>query len=380
MTKGTFDQWPENKHQAVKHQLHVSHPHFLDQRAECTMTKTKRPISSLLAGCLLLLAAASCTCSAHLHFESVAPTPTFFTATTSKRIAGIATNTPRQQESITSLNSVLQLPRGGAWYFGKKTAARKYRELLQEQVQTLEKQLRQSKDELALLRRQLKVSQSLLHRTGSPSLRTVSSEKQSEKLKVIAENNELKKKITSMTKEVGQLEKMRNDLKAVIEQQHKKMEELEEKLKTMDSDNASLVEKYEQQIERLKKDIDAKYQKQIEDLSRLYEKRVEEAEERGRQMVLRDVDARVEKATAEERAKYEKLLAEERRKSEAAIEREKVKMRKLAKALFERERKLNTLDKDLSNLDSSTNIKGQSSIPTSKTGQASHSVNPVRKF
>jgi len=246
-----------------------------------------------------------------------------------------------------AISAALAVPRGGAWYFGKKTASRKFRQLLQEQVRMLDKQLRQSQEELALLRRQLKTSQSLLHRTGSPALRTKSAVQQAEKLKALAENQDLKRRVVSLTREVTQLEKMRDDLQAMIEKQNAKMAELEEKLKDKEAATEALIEKYEKQLQALKRDIESQYQQQLADLTKLMNKRVEEAAESARQLALKDLAFQVEKATAEERTRGEKMLAEEKRRSDAAVEREKVKMRKLAKALFEREKKLNTLDRDL---------------------------------
>jgi len=285
---------------------------------------------------------------------------------------------PTSRQPYTSSNqaaTVLQVPRGGAWYFGKKTAARKYRELLEEQVKTLDKQLRQSQDELALLRRQLKTSQSLLHRNRVPS--KSSSDVQTAKLQALAENHDLKNRIQSLTREVDALSKMRDDLQTIIDNQHKKMVELEERMKQQATESSALTARHEKAMEQLKRDIESKYQKQLADLTALMNKRVQEAQESARQQALKEVSFKVQQATAAERARGEKLLDDERKKSEAAVEREKVKMRKLAKALFEREKKLNTLDKDLT--DSST-IKASASPMASGKTSGTYKVDTIRKY
>ena len=318
---------------------------------------------SVSVGLLLVVASASASASANPHCPSTVG----------------AAFLPQQQHQPCS--AVLQIPRGGAWYFGKKTAARKYRELLEEQVVMLDKQLRQSQDELSLLRRQLKTSQSLLHRTGAPALRTKSSEQQAEKLKAVSENQELKKRVASLTKEVTALAKMRDDLQTIIDNQHQKMEELELRMKEQTDASSNLVQTHQRELEKLKREIETKYQKQLADLTVLMNKRVEEAAEHARQLALKDISLKIEQATAEERSRGEKLLDAERKRSDAAVEREKVKMRKLAKALFEREKKLNTLDKDIASMESS-NIKTTSSpMASGKTsGNSSYKVDTIRKF
>ena len=139
--------------------------------------------------------------------------------------------------------------------------------------------------------------------------------------------------------------------------------------------------KYEKEMQRLIQEIEAKYLKQIAELTALMNKRVEEAAEHARQVALRDLETKVVEATETERKRGEKLLDAERRKSEAAVEREKVKMRKLAKALFEREKKLNTLDKDISSaLDSASSSSIKSSMSGSKTNPSNFKVDTIRKF
>ena len=284
------------------------------------------------------------------------------------------------EASSTTTAFALQIPRGGAWYFGKPTAARKYRQLLQEQVIMLDKQLRQSQDELSLLRRQLKTSQSLLHRTGSPSLRTKSSEQQAEKLKALGDNQDMKKRILSLTREVAALETMRKDLQTIINNQHQKMEDLEQQLKQEKDASEMTLQKHQRELEKIKRDIETKYQKQLAELTALMNKRVTEAAEHARQVALRELDQKVEAATVAERTKGQKLLDAERKRSDAAVEREKVKMRKLAKALFEREKKLNTLD--LPSEDSSNIRTTSSPMAGSKTAGKTppSATNTIRKF
>ncbi|CAB9516927.1 expressed unknown protein [Seminavis robusta] len=285
-----------------------------------------------------------------------------------KNVNAFVTRSPQQSTAFV----LAQIPRGGAWYFGKKSAARKYRELLEEQVNMLDRQLRQSQEELALLRRQLKTSQAILHRSG---LKGASAEGQASKLATLTENQDLKKRVASLSKEILQLEKMRNEFQAIIQNQHMKMEELEAKLQEKELANQNVVAKYERELQSLKLDIETKYQKQIADLTNLMNKRVEEAAEHARQVALREMDAKIAQATEAERQRGEKLLEDERKRSEAAVEREKVKMRKLAKVLFEREKKLNTLDKDI--MEVASPVKSSFG---SKTGNPTYKVDTIRKF
>lgn len=286
--------------------------------------------------------------------------------------------TPTNGASSSSLAGVLGIPRGGAWYFGKTTAARKYKQLLRDQASLLERQLRQSTEELALLRRQLKTSQTLLHRSSPQGVRSRSAEQQANKLRALAENQDLKKRCNSLESEVESLLKMKDELQAMMDRQTEKMKELEAQLSAKGEENAKLEEKYQREMEKLKKEIDAKYQKQIAELTKLMEQRVKEAAEHARQVALREVEAKIVQATTEERQRGEKLLQEERKRSEAAVEREKVKMRKLAKALFEREKKLNTLGNDLGET-LSTSTKGVPSL-ASRSGNANIKVDTIRKF
>ena len=212
--------------------------------------------------------------------------------------------------------------------FRPQTAAEKYRETLEDQVLLMDRQLRQTRDELAKLREQWSTK-------SSPPDEDAVVSKASK-----AELAALKQQVLTLTEQVNELTKMKEDLQNMLEREQAKVVELEDALAQERQLTLELQEGYELQLQELQAQLEKKAQQQMDDLRKLMEKRVEQAAETARIAAQKMVQEQIELATAQLKLEQQRELDAERKRSEQAVEVEKRKMRKLVKALAIREKKI----------------------------------------
>ena len=212
--------------------------------------------------------------------------------------------------------------------FGSQTPAQKYREMLEDQVLLMDRQLRQTRDELTRLREQWTV------KTGPPDGNSAIPNASKEELAA------LKQQVSTLTLQVKQLTKMKEELEEMLEKEQARVDELEEALAQERQLTKELQEGYERQLKELQVQLEKKAQKQLDDLRKLMEQRVEQAAEAARISAQRMVQEQIDLATTQLRLEQQREMDAERRRSEQAVDAEKRKMRKLVKALAIREKKI----------------------------------------
>lgn len=227
------------------------------------------------------------------------------------------------ERSVMTVAHVEIIPRGGG-IFGKMfpgiASSNSYQKLLEEQKTLLERQLRQSREEMALLRKQIKKLSS-----KSVSKTEADAKAKEEKERHLAEVKTLNKQVESLKIAVVKLSEMKDRLEQLIESERAKVADLEAKLKQAGQGEELLKAKYEKQLMDLRAEMEAKAAQQLKELKNIMEEQ------------MRQATARLEETLKSE---AQTRLKEEQKKAAQAVEKEKVKMRKLVQALAEREKKL----------------------------------------
>jgi hypothetical protein len=226
------------------------------------------------------------------------------------------------------LSTALNIRGGGflSYMFGigkQQQAADIYRETLEEQVLLLDRQLRQARDEMGLLRKQFTI------RTATPAPKISNQER-----------TLLKQQLASLTSQVNQLERMKLELETMLEKESLKVQELTAKLLDEEQLSLAMQDKYIKQLQVLQEQLELKAAKQLQELQAIMEQRVQQATETAHQAAMALVGQKVAEATEQLRMEKERELELERKRSVEAVEKEKVKMRKLVRALANREKKL----------------------------------------
>ena len=214
-----------------------------------------------------------------------------------------------------------------------------YRKLLEEQRDLLERQLRQAREELQLIRNQY---QQLQRRSGGG---LASSSLTADRIRAF------KRQISEGEGQIRQLTELRQDLERLLQEEQSKVAALEATVHELRRASGELKQRYERELQQLRKDMEEQANRQLEALRALMENRMKEALEKARMAAdkereqVRIAAQRERDAAVKETERRIQLLADrqlqvERQNADEAVEREKVKMRKLIKALAEREKKL----------------------------------------
>lgn len=249
------------------------------------------------------------------------------------------------ERSVPSL--VSQFPRGGSsrqptWLRKASQMLRpsyrtasNYQKLLQEQRDLLERQLRQTREELAHLRKQVKsnASKSIAVRASNVKAQ------QGEALR-FEETKMLNQQLTELETAMAKLQEMKDRLEALLLEEQEKMAALQVKLEEAETSSEELKAKHEKELELLRAELEAKASTQLAELKKMMKEQMKLAldqqkatAERERQKAILETEQKLQKQA-------ELRLQTEQKKAEEAVEKEKVKMRKLVKALAEREKKL----------------------------------------
>jgi hypothetical protein len=247
--------------------------------------------------------------------------------------------------------------------------AKRYRKHLEEQSFLLDRQLRQSEEELLQVKKRFKAMQGQqVQQTAS----SVTKERQRE----VAQTQiilTLKEQIARLEEEVARITAMRDEFQVFFTEQQEKVQTLQDQLATAATESDAAKERFGQQLIALQEELEAKTTKQLEELRMMLEQkmkvaleqarvsaaeelkksRVSAAEELKKSRVSSDEELKksrvsaakelkeaVEKTEHRVQQQAEKRVQEEQGKAQKAVEQEKVKMRKLVKALAKREKKL----------------------------------------
>jgi DNA repair exonuclease SbcCD ATPase subunit len=235
-----------------------------------------------------------------------------------------------------------------------------YRESLEEQTAFLERQLRAAKDESAQLRKLLKLSNSSTRKAKTESTRANKSMEQA-----------LREKLGNLQDQITKLQDLLLRAETLMEEESSKTKQLEELLNQERKLNSERGREYEQELAELQRSLLERSKEQLEELRALMEVRVKEAADEARREALEQVERKVKEATERVERQSEKKLQAEKKRSQQAVDRERAKMRKLVKALAEREKDL--LKQTATNVDMTTTTLPQQA-PTRPLGSSANAA------
>lgn len=226
------------------------------------------------------------------------------------------------------------LPRGGKpWRFWNKRAPSLKKQLALEK-DYLERQLRQAHEELQKTRKQLIVVQK------DKNMYQAAVSQSSGKKKLQQEIRSLRDQIRQFEDHVEKIQKLKEEIERLLELEQEKVKALEVKLKEAAAEKDAIKDHYEKEMEKLRIELEALAEKRIAEMKKIMEERMAIAVEQAKLEAAIETEARVQQAETRVRKEAERQLQEEQQRSADAVEKEKVKMRKLVKALSEREKKL----------------------------------------
>lgn len=241
--------------------------------------------------------------------------------------------------------------RGGGLFGGKKKSAAKiYRESLEEQVLLLNEQLGNARQEVTTLRENAKKR----HRAGKSPHRVkqqagVPSKAEQNALREYAKQQEKierqrekeqKEALARLQSEIKQLEGMRAELETMLETSARKIETLEEQLALQDSLTAKMEVSHKEKIALLEQQLADVQTAQLEKLAEINQERVDAAVREALKAQEAEFLSRMEETTLRLTKEHARAMEQEKLRSSKAVETERKKMRKLVRALAMREKKL----------------------------------------
>lgn len=266
---------------------------------------------------------------------------------------------PRSMEALTfgrlaspwgtavSTERLMEL-RGGGIFGGKKSAARIYKDSLEEQVSLLNEQLSHARTEVATLRENAKKRHqagSSLHRAKPTSLTKEEQKaakeqaKQEEKLEKLRQKDQ-KEALARFQKEIKQLEQMKSELEKMLETSAKKIETLEEQLASQEDMTAKMEASFKEQIAKLEEQLASIQAAQEEKLTEIQQEKIDAAVLEALRAQEVEFRVKMEETTKRLTKEHAKEMEQEKIRSAKAVEAERKKMRKLVRALALREKKL----------------------------------------
>ena len=240
----------------------------------------------------------------------------------------------------TTLTTLLEI-RGGGMFGNKKSAARIYKESLEEQVLLLNEQLAQARKEVSTLRENAKkrVQAGRLNRAEPKEEVSKAQSKQDNKLEK-QRQKEQKEAMSRLQKEIKALEQMKAQLEKMLETSAKKIESLVEQLTTSENLTAKMEASYKDKIAKLEKQLEDVQSAQVGKLTEIHQQKIEAAVQEALRVQEAEFRAKMEETTLRLSKEHAKEMEQEKLRSVKAVEAERQKMRKLVRALALREKKL----------------------------------------
>ena len=231
--------------------------------------------------------------------------------------------------------------RGGGMFGNKKSAARIYKESLEEQVLLLNEQLAQARKEVSTLRENAKkrVQAGRLNRSEPKEEVSKAQSKQENKLEK-QRQKEQKEAMSRLQKEIKALEQMKAQLEKMLETSAKKIESLVEQLTTSETLTAKMEASYKDKIAKLEKQLEDVQTAQVGKLTEIHQQKIDAAVQEALRVQEAEFRAKMEETTLRLSKEHAKEMEQEKLRSAKAVEAERQKMRKLVRALALREKKL----------------------------------------
>uniref|UniRef100_A0A7S4ERD8 Uncharacterized protein n=1 Tax=Pseudo-nitzschia australis TaxID=44445 RepID=A0A7S4ERD8_9STRA len=299
-------------------------------------------------------------------------------------VESMTTGTAKTKQTLLDL-------RGGGLFGGgnKKSTTQIYRESLEEQVVLLNEQLRRARTDVTMLRENAKKRQEI-RISGRSAMRVAKGkskaklsreeararkEKQKEEDRLEKQRQKEQEEILLRSNlEISQLEKMKAELETLLETSARKIEELEQQLRSQETLTVELEASYQKKIAKLELQLNDVQTSQLEKLEELHQQRIDAAVKEALNVQEKEFAARMEDTTKRLTKEYAKAMEDEKLRSSKAVETERKKMRKLVRALALREKKLK-LQSDPTNDDETT--EKTTTTTSVRTGSSSF-ANPIK--
>ena len=208
---------------------------------------------------------------------------------------------------------------------------RKQSRKLEKQIALMDKQLRQSLQELSNLKSQQakrgRTRQKYQKRQSQPDTATT-----------------LKVQIEALEKQVQNLQALKQSLESMLVERQKYVQSLEEQLSVQREQTQQTKDHYQEELETLQQELESNAQSQWHGLQDTLKERIAQAAASAHEAVVSTLDKRVQGAAQSVREDTLERLEQERQRSVNVVAKQRAKMRALAKALAVREKKLHSLE------------------------------------
>ena len=278
-----------------------------------------------------------------------------------------------ERNAVASLTRLTLNIRGGGLFGTQKSAARIYKQSLEEQVLLLNEQLAHARIEVSTLRENAKQR----HKAGRSPRRAENNQTKQEQKLERQRQAEQKEALARLQNEINTLEKMKAELEKMLETSATKIELLEEQLTTQESLTAKMEASFKDKIAKLEQQLEKVQTAQLEKLTEIHQQKIDAAVQDALRAQEAEFRAKIEETTQRLSKEHAKEMEQEKLRSSKAVETERKKMRKLVRALALREKKLklqspesakeeSTKQKTVVNTTSSSSQKKQFTPPTSR--------------
>ena len=210
-------------------------------------------------------------------------------------------------------------------------SSQKYAKTLEDQLASMDQQLRQSLQELTNLKNQVakRAATREKYRMGKTEPNAAST---------------LKEQVEALENQVKDLQTMKRNLESMLSERSSYVQSLEEQLNAQRRLTEQTKESYQEELEVLNQELESKTQHQWHTLQDLMKERIARAAASAHEAVVSTLDERVHGAAQSVRNDTLEKLEQERQRSVDAVAKQRTKMRALAKALAVREKKLHLLE------------------------------------
>lgn len=236
-----------------------------------------------------------------------------------------------------------------------------YRRSLEHQVSIMDRQVRKSQEEASQLRQLLKVSHD---KTRKASLE--------DRKQLVAREISLKQELSQLQKYIQELETLRDELEALLKAEQENVASLEQSLAELKEESSNEKIRLTEELQAL---LEKESNEKMDKLRKLMDQRIHETIEITTRKLEIQRERDIQSAVEEEQAKAQLQLIKERQRLEKDVEKERIKMRKLVKALAIKEKK----QLSQANQQQTTANKISSSSSSSSQRPTIGIVSPIKK-
>jgi myosin heavy subunit len=219
-----------------------------------------------------------------------------------------------------------------------------YSHALEDQIASMDQQLRQSLQELSNLKVQLDRRETNLSKYQKGSKPPGGHHRSGGKLVNKDEATLLKEQVILLQNRIQSIQNKKSDFETLLVQKRRYIESLQEQLGEQQAKTQKVKERYQRELDCLQQELESKTQRQWNDLQGEMKERISRSAATAHEAVVSTLDAEVQRAARRVQKETLEQLEQERQRSAQAVGKQRAKMRALAKALAIREKKLHALE------------------------------------